>query len=56
VSKVIVNNKVISSAIVALVATCISAKNGLYDITAVSLELSHLNKVRAGLNFRFGGG
>jgi hypothetical protein len=30
-------------------------KSGLYGIMAVSLELSHLNQVRAGLNFRFGG-
>jgi outer membrane immunogenic protein len=34
----------------------ISARFEYLYITAVSLELSHLNQVRAGLNFRFGGG
>ena len=33
----------------------VSAKLEYLYITAVSLELSHLNVVRAGLNFRFGG-
>jgi len=31
-----------------------SAKLEYLHITAASLELSHLNAVRAGLNFRFG--
>lgn len=34
---------------------CTTAKFEYMYITAVSLELSHVNEVRAGMNFRFGG-
>ena len=37
------------------ITPAISAKFEYLYITAVSLEVSHLNEVRAGVNYRFGG-
>ena len=37
------------------ITPAISAKFEYLYITAVSLEVSHINEVRAGVNYRFGG-
>jgi opacity protein-like surface antigen len=37
------------------ITPAISAKFEYLYITAVSLEVSHVNEVRAGVNYRFGG-